>query len=192
LGTVRGFDPANVVAWRGTGELFRGREAARRRRVAENVSSGSAECESRIVQEYVSGFAASVAFLCGPRTFVPLIPCAQYLSTDGRFQYLGGRLPIARNLAERAIRIATAAIRCVPGLAGYVGVDVVLGDDGRDWAIEINPRLTTSYVGLRALAKFNIAEAMLAVVRGESLPTLEWREGVIAFTSEGQISPLVA
>ena len=53
----------------------------------------------------------------------------------------------------------------MPGLSGYVGVDVVLGNDGRDWAIEINPRLTTSYVGLRALAGFNLAEAMLAVAR---------------------------
>ena len=34
-----------------------------------------------------------------------------------------------------------------------------------DRVIEINPRLTTSYVGLRALARFNLAEALLAVIR---------------------------
>ena len=97
--------------------------------------------ENEIAQHFVSGFAASVAFLVGPRTLTPLVPCAEHLSTDGRFQYLGGRLPIEPPLAERAIRIAKAAVTCVSGLAGYVGVDVVLGDDGRDWAIEINPRL---------------------------------------------------
>src|SRR5207248_1800177 len=123
-----------------------------------------------IAQRYVPGFAASVAFLIGPAQSLPLVPCEQFLSADGRFTYLGGRLPIAPDLAARAIRIAERAVRCVPGLLGYVGVDVVLGADGRDWAIEINPRLTTSYIGLRALARFNLAEAMLAVVREQPLP----------------------
>ena len=40
-------------------------------------------------------------------------------------------------------------------------------DGSRDYAIEINPRLTTSYVGLRALAEFNIAEAMLRAATGK-------------------------
>jgi predicted ATP-grasp superfamily ATP-dependent carboligase len=138
-----------------------------------------------IAQEFVPGFAASVAFLIGPKAITPLIPCAQHLSTDGRFQYLGGHLPIRPDLAERAIRIASAAVLCVPGLLGYVGVDVVLGDDGRDWAIEINPRLTTSYVGLRALAESNLAAAMLAVVRSEPFE-LHWRDVVIDFTPDGR------
>ena len=75
----------------------------------------------------------------------------------------------------------------MPGLQGYVGVDVVLGDDRRDWAIEINPRLTTSYVGLRALARFNLAEAMLAAVRGDPLPRLDWSPGPTEFTPHGRV-----
>lgn len=140
-----------------------------------------------IAQEYVSGFAASVAFLIGPAQIVPLLPCEQLLSTDGRFTYLGGRLPIAPDLAARGVRIAEQAIRCVPGLLGYVGVDVVLGDDGRDWAIEINPRLTTSYVGLRVLARFNLAEAMLATAQGQPLPALAWHDRRIEFTPAGGV-----
>jgi len=145
-----------------------------------------------IVQQYVAGFAASVAFLVGPRAAIPLVPCAQQLSADGRFQYEGGYLPIATDLANRTVQIAAHAIECVPGLLGYVGVDVVLGDDGRDWAIEINPRLTTSYVGLRALAKFNIAEAMLAIARGDLPPAMNWDNVPIQFTPDGQLSPLAA
>ena len=140
-----------------------------------------------IAQQYIPGFAASVAFLIGPTRTVPLIPCQQLLSADGRFTYLGGRLPIAPDLASRAHRVATEAVRCVPGLLGYVGVDFVLGDDGRDWAIEINPRLTTSYVGLRALARFNLAEAMLAVVQDRPLPVLAWRDRQLEFTPDGRV-----
>jgi predicted ATP-grasp superfamily ATP-dependent carboligase len=138
-----------------------------------------------IAQQHISGFAASVAFLVGPSQTVALAPCEQLLSADGRFTYLGGRLPLSPNLADRAIRIATAAVQCVPGLSGYVGVDVVLGDDGRDWAIEINPRLTTSYVGLRRLARSNLAAAMLAIVRGEPITPLDWEGGPIEFTPDG-------
>jgi len=141
-----------------------------------------------IAQQYIPGFAASVAFLVGPAQTIPLVPCEQLQSSDGRFTYLGGRLPIAPDLASRALRIATAAIRSVPGLLGYVGVDVVLGGDGRDWAIEINPRLTTSYVGLRASARFNLAEAMLAIVQGQPLPTLAWHDRRIEFTPDGRVS----
>jgi len=141
-----------------------------------------------IAQEYVPGFTASLAVLVGSSRSFPLIPCHRLLSDDGRFRYLGGRVPIATDLAQRASRIATAAVACVPGLLGYVGVDVVLGDDGRDWAIEINPRLTTSYVGLRALARFNLAGAMHAAARGEPVPRLEWNPGPIAFTPDGRVS----
>ena len=55
-----------------------------------------------ILQEFVPGRAASVAYLCGPNGNVPLIPTFQHLSTDGRFHYRGGELPIPPGLAERA------------------------------------------------------------------------------------------
>src|SRR5205823_3360911 len=96
-----------------------------------------------------------------------LAPAAQHVSNDGRFRYLGGTIPLPAGLAERAIRVAQQTIDCVPGLRGYVGVDIVLGET--DWLIEINPRLTTSYVGLRALAEGNLAELMVRVVDGEEI-----------------------
>ena len=59
----------------------------------------------------------------------------------------------------------------MPPTVGYVGVDLVLGrepDGSEDVVIEINPRLTTSYVGLRAAARTNLAEAMWQVAQGET------------------------
>jgi hypothetical protein len=143
-----------------------------------------------ILQEFVPGRAASVAFLCGPRGHVPLLPTFQLLSADGRFKYEGGELPIPPDLAERAVKLGRKAIECVEGLLGYVGVDLVLGDaeDGaQDFAIEINPRLTTSYIGLRALADFNIAEMMLRVARGEAISTLKWKPGRVRFKLDDMV-----
>lgn len=143
-----------------------------------------------ILQEFVPGRAASVAFLCGPNGHTPLLPAFQLLSTDGRFKYEGGELPIPPELAERAVRLAARAVACVPGLVGYVGVDLVLGDaaDGsQDYAIEINPRLTTSYIGLRALAEFNLAEAMLRAAVGEAVGP-RWKPGRVRFGPDGRVA----
>jgi predicted ATP-grasp superfamily ATP-dependent carboligase len=141
-----------------------------------------------IVQEYVAGHAVSAAFLCEPRGNVPLIPTFQLLD---EFKYRGGELPIPPDLAARALRLGERAVECVPGLLGYVGVDLVLGDaaDGsRDFAIEINPRLTTSYVGLRALAEFNLAEMMIRAATGKVPAVLKWKPGRVRFGADGSVA----
>lgn len=164
--------------------------AAPRSRVRRNPgappNADDLGCGAAIAQEYVPGFAASVAFLIGPRDCVGLAPCAQRLSEEGRFQYLGGWLPLPNDLADRATSLALRALEAVPGLLGYVGVDLVLGGErAADRIIEINPRLTTSYVGLRRLAAFNIADTMLRIARGEPRPPLRWRAGRVEFAADG-------
>ena len=72
---------------------------------------------------------------------------------------------------------------------GYLGVDLVLGeaaDGSDDVVIEINPRLTTSYVGLRALARENLAAAMLDVASGRT-PRLSFADRQLEFDSDGTI-----
>ena len=138
--------------------------------------------------EYVAGIHASVAFLCGPRRIEPLPPSWQLLSDDGRFQYLGGEAPILPHLAERAVAVAKPAIEWLHRrhpFNGFIGVDVVLGDE-RDVLIEINPRMTTSYIGLRQLSEVNLAEAMLQIAEGKSCE-LCWKPGKIRFEANGAI-----
>jgi predicted ATP-grasp superfamily ATP-dependent carboligase len=143
-----------------------------------------------MVQPYTPGFAASVAFLAGGGQRFVLPAVEQRLSGDGRFRYLGGRLPLPENLDCRARRLAERAVECVEELYGWFGVDLVLGDaeNGSDDAvIEINPRLTTSYLGLRRLARFNLAEMMLAVVTGSPTPPREWESEIIVFHADGRV-----
>jgi predicted ATP-grasp superfamily ATP-dependent carboligase len=141
-----------------------------------------------IVQPYLRGRATSVTCLVGPHGCTPLPAAEQRLSADGRLRYEGGSVPLPPPWDERARRLAVRAVRAVPGLRGYVGVDVVLGeatDGSGDAVIEINPRLTTSYVGLRRLARFNLAEALLTVAGGGRLPDLDWGEGPVRFRADG-------
>ena len=139
-----------------------------------------------LVQEYVLGQAASVSCLMGPRDCISLAPAAQTLSDDGRFRYLGGWLPLPDALAHRAEQLARRALATIPGLSGVIGVDMVLGtaDDGsQDWVIEVNPRPTTSYIGLRRLAQDNLAEVLCRVARGERVEPIRWGQEPITFSA---------
>jgi predicted ATP-grasp superfamily ATP-dependent carboligase len=141
-----------------------------------------------VIQPFVPGSAASVAFLIGPTGIVPLPPCFQHVSPEANFRYDGGEVPIPLALAARVVALGSRAVGCVPGLRGYVGVDLVLGPDpagNSDAAIEINPRLTTSYVGLRALADGNVARAFLALCDGEKPAPVGWKPGRVRFRPDG-------
>jgi hypothetical protein len=161
---------------------------------AKDLPAVEIACPSRL-ERYCPGLPVSVAFLCGPASRFPLIPCRQHLSQDGRFEYQGGSLPLEPTLARRAVRLAEAAIAALPRPTGYLGVDLVLGShpSGEDDAvIEINPRLTTSYVGLRAAAGggVNLAEAMLDVRLGRQ-PRLSFRPEKLRFTPAGWVEQSV-
>ena len=126
----------------------------------------------RRLERFYPGRPASVAALCGPagRTLLP--PCWQKLSDDGRFVYRGGATIREAPLAARASALAARALEALPPAISYVGVDVVLGNDpgGRDdVVIEVNPRLTTSYVGLRAAVPQNLAKALVDVADGRAV-----------------------
>jgi predicted ATP-grasp superfamily ATP-dependent carboligase len=143
------------------------------------------------LERFCPGVAASVAVLCGPAGIFPLVPCRQRLSNDGRFAYQGGSLPLEVSLAQRATDLAVRSVATLPGAMGYLGVDLVLGSnsEGRDdVVIEINPRLTTSYVGLRAAAAAdaNLAAAILAVCEGRT-PRLSFLPIEVQFEPDGSL-----
>ena len=54
-----------------------------------------------------------------------------------------------------------------PTVRGFVGVDLLLGEQqADDCVIEINPRLTTSYVGLRRMIHGNVAARLFDLESG--------------------------
>lgn len=150
------------------------------------------------LEQFCPGMAVSVAALCGPGGCFTLPACHQHLSGDGRFDYLGGSLPLAKSefgrrqsgsLSERAERMARRAIAALPPALGYVGLDIVLGPaqvGTQDFVIEVNPRLTTSYVGLRAAAEGNLAQAMLDIAE-ERTPTISFRAESVEFMADGTV-----
>ena len=66
-------------------------------------------------------------------------------------------------------RVATA----FPGLWGYIGIDLIETAEGPQ-ILEINPRLTTSYVGIRRATGVNVAEQVLALLQGK--PSIQFTQ----------------
>ena len=59
------------------------------------------------------------------------------------------------------------AIDSLPGRArGWVGVDFLLAEDGQLTVIEINPRLTTSFVGLSSACDQSLADVLVRAALG--------------------------
>lgn len=120
----------------------------------------------------VHGVAASASFIVAQAGHTALAPGFQRLSTGERIRYEGGEIPLQPRAArQRARALAARALETVPGLRGFVGVDLILGETPQDDAIiEINPRLTTSYTGLRRYhAPWDIARCWLETRRSAAL-----------------------
>lgn len=138
-----------------------------------------------ILQPFLAGRAVSIAAIVWSPNDFDLLPIGeQRLSRDGRLTYQGGRLP-SPDLDEASIRaLVTSVIHALPGLYGWVGFDVLLpdGSGASPVLIEINPRLTTSYIGYRQLADRNLALRIADPDAARS--PLEFR-GEVAFSAEG-------
>ena len=64
--------------------------------------------------------------------------------------------------------LVDAIAKALPALWGYVGIDLIETPE-QTWLLEINPRLTTSYVGIHEALGLNVVEAIMQLVNGEPL-----------------------
>jgi tyramine---L-glutamate ligase len=117
-----------------------------------------------VVQPYVAGPAASLSVLCcDGRSW--LLSCnRQDVEIEGGvFRYRGGVVGgLEARQSDYAV-IAAAVAAAIPGLWGYVGIDLVESAAG-PVVLEVNPRLTTSYVALGRAIGLNPAGLILRLL----------------------------
>ena len=128
--------------------------------------------QSHVIQPYMPGTAASLSMLCLEGK-AWLLSCNRQLIQlrHGVFRYQGSVLNAMAAQWEHFVPVVAAIADAIPGLAGYVGVDILVAD-GEITVLEVNPRLTTSYAGLRRATGCNPAGLVLELLYNGRLPTL--------------------
>ncbi|HZN03649.1 MAG TPA: ATP-grasp domain-containing protein [Candidatus Polarisedimenticolia bacterium] len=172
------------------------------RRRGARIAARAARGDGIVAQAFVAGTALSASYLVragGDGERVGDLLClglgCQHLSGRFRLAYTGGEIPgrlppQAAAMVEEAARAAVAALaRAAGDLRGFVGVDLVLGEAG-PVVIEINPRLTSSYLGLSRMAGGRIARFMIGAARGERLPARLRSSGRWRFHASGPVRRL--
>ncbi|WP_291173176.1 ATP-grasp domain-containing protein [Gimesia sp.] len=144
-----------------------------------------------LFQPFLQGKPLSTVALIRPgeRDYFPV--GEQQISWDQGFAYQGGSIPadIDQSMLPSIYNLLDRVCDLLPGLAGYVGFDILLPDDSphEPLLVEINPRLTTSYTGYRRLTQDNLAERMMNLET--EFPRITWQEGVtVRFQPDGTVS----
>jgi predicted ATP-grasp superfamily ATP-dependent carboligase len=194
-GRLRSWSPPFVIKPRDGCGGQGARRVRRREQIPAALDAVRAATRRRdfLVQELVPGEPASVSFLVaqGCRC-VGLGLNRQSITVGGAgFEYRGGVTPWPHPRRAAAIRAAARAVRAlggaVPDLRGYVGVDLMIGPGGVT-ILEINPRLTTSYLGLRHVVERNLSGLLIDAALGRPIPRRIERRGACRFATDGSLA----
>ena len=118
------------------------------------------------VEQFIAGVPASIAIVCqlgAEPVFFPAMK--QILHPQPVGEYLRSEDSLSSAQQLRAKKLAAQALNCLPETTGFLGFDIVLShsnDSSQDVLIEINPRITMSYLILsKKLNDGLIAKLML-------------------------------
>ena len=116
---------------------------------------------THVIQAFQPGDAASISCIIRHGK-AHLLSCnSQLIDINNQMlSYSGGVINGMRDYWPQFEFIANKIAQALPDLAGYVGIDVIVDDD-EIIVVEINPRLTTSYIGLRESISANPAELVI-------------------------------
>ena len=122
-----------------------------------------------VVEPWVEGEALSLSLLCTERATELLSINRQRIGIDagGTLSFDGvdiNTLPIDGPRGGVLKRLADSVVQAIPGLHGFVGIDLVWHADRGPVAIEVNPRVTCAYVGLSAALGRNLAAELAGSV----------------------------
>lgn len=116
-----------------------------------------------IATKFIEGEHLSASIITG-KTQLALTVNRQLIEINDEISYKGGIVPYYCGRNDEIIDVAQKTAK-VLGCRGYAGVDMVLGD--RPYVVDVNPRPTTSIIGIRKVMKDKIADLILRARFGE-------------------------
>ncbi len=135
-----------------------------------------------IATRFINGEHLSVSLICG-ETLLPLTINRQLIETGNGFSYKGGTVPYYCERSDEIMAIARETAKIL-GCEGYVGIDIVLAD--KPYVVDVNPRPTSSIIGISKVLDTEIADLISKSKFGE-LPEYVKTNGTFAFKKDDLI-----
>jgi predicted ATP-grasp superfamily ATP-dependent carboligase len=127
-----------------------------------------------VIQPYFSGQAVSLSCLFKQgRAWLLCCNQQQIVLEHGRFNLQGCLVNIENDKCDFYQDLLSSIAVTLPGLWGYIGIDIIETAERGPLVLEINPRLTSSYVGIHQATGINVAEQVLRLRHAQ--PVLQSR-----------------
>ena len=128
--------------------------------------------EGFVATRYIEGDHLSASLVVGDDTLsqsqspqtLPLTVNRQNISIGSEIQYNGGTVGVDTGRNQELFQAAQRSAEAL-GCKGYVGVDIVLAD--KPWVIDVNPRPTTSIIGISKIMEEELGELILKAHSGD-------------------------
>ena len=135
-----------------------------------------------MIQPYISGLSLSLSLLVSTSDVLVLAINRQMIARKNDTLTLNACIinDFSHSFSlQQATILAQQIQRAIIGLWGFVGVDIVLNQDNAV-VVDVNPRLTSSYIGLRASLGLNPMELLLKMKQQgmAALPVISQRKKV--------------
>lgn len=136
-------------------------------RIIQSIKSPS----DYIVQPYIQGAVLSLSCLFKEGRAWLLCCNEQRMSIkQGKIELTACIINIPTDRSTCYLSLINKLAQAMIGLSAYVGVDIIQPKDGEPKVLDINPRLTTSYVGINQAIGLNVAKIVIEMLGSE--PTI--------------------
>ncbi len=116
--------------------------------IKERMTKNS-KLNRHVIQPYIEGISASISCVMHQGR-AQLLSCnKQFVFLENNvFHYAGSQINAMQQYWDRFALLAQKIAEIDKNLNGYIGIDVMVQPDDLIVVVDINPRLTTSYIGL--------------------------------------------
>lgn len=121
--------------------------------------------EHYITQPFVVGRVLSLSCLFHQGQAYFICCNEQHIShCQGKFELVACLINVQDDKTSIYQALCQQIVEAIPSLFGYIGIDFIYTDSGESLILEINPRLTSSYAGIKEAVGLNIAEIVLGML----------------------------
>ena len=138
------------------------------KRAIDYINGSEIPSDAWYVQPYIQGKHKSLSLIC-------LNGAAKVLSYNTQMMSFKNTIELIscivndQNITSEIEILANNIARALPGLKAYVGVDLIETENAR-YVVDVNPRLTSSYVGLNQCLIDNPAHIIMQSCETDTLP----------------------